>query len=103
MTHMIIKLTHWYTVALGLDEADVQRQMLDVYTIFFQAPFLETTCSYYKAESETFVANNSVPDYMKKAEDRLQEESDRVNLYLHDSTRKDVRLSFPRAYTRLTP
>lgn len=27
---------------------------------------------------------------MKKAEARLQEEADRVNLYLHDNTRNDV-------------
>jgi cullin 1 len=78
------------TVSLGLDEADVQRQNLDVYRDFFQIPFLEATKHYYHAESDAFVANNSVSDYMKKAEDRLQEEADRVNLYLNDSTRKDV-------------
>jgi cullin 1 len=77
-------------VSLGLDEADAQRQNLDVYRDFFQVPFLETTRTFYKAESEDFVAGNSVSDYMKKAEGRLQEEADRVNLYLHDSTRKDV-------------
>ena len=64
--------------------------MLDVYRDFFQQPFLDATRSFYQAESEAFVANNSVSDYMRKAEARLQEEGDRVNLYLHDSTRKDV-------------
>lgn len=64
--------------------------MLDVYRDFFQVPFLESTRQYYIAESKAFVANNSVSDYIKKAENRLQEEADRVNLYLHDSTRKDV-------------
>ena len=77
-------------VSLGLDEADAQRQMLDVYRDFFQVPFLEATRYYYRVESEAFVANNTVSDYMKKAESRLQEEADRVHLYLHDSTRKDV-------------
>ena len=78
-------------MSLGLDEADAQRQQLDVYKEHFQAPFLEATKNFYEAESKAFVANNSVPDYMKKAEDRLQEEVDRVNMYLHESTLKEVR------------
>jgi len=86
------------SVSLGLDEADAQRQMLDVYKEFFQTPFLDATKLYYTAESSAFVANNSVSDYMKKAEDRLQEEADRVNLYLHDSTRKDVCFRVARAF-----
>lgn len=77
-------------VSLGLDEADAQRQQLDVYKEHFQSAFLAATKAYYEAESKAFVANNSVPDYMKKAEDRLQEEVDRVNLYLHESTMKEV-------------
>lgn len=77
-------------VSLGLDEADAQRQMLDVYRDYFQQPFLEATKRYYQAESDAFVANNSVSDYMKMAQDRLQEEANRVDYYLHDSTRKDV-------------
>ncbi|WVF68727.1 hypothetical protein IAT40_003499 [Kwoniella sp. CBS 6097] len=78
-------------VSLGLDEADAQRQNLDVYREYFQAPFLTTTEQYYRAESSAFVGSNSVSDYMKKAEVRLQEEADRVNLYLHDSTRADLK------------
>ena len=70
--------------------------MLDVYLNSFQIPFLNATKQYYQAESEAFVANNSVSDYMKKAEDRLQDEADRVNLYLHDSTRKEVSHPFSR-------
>jgi cullin 1 len=79
-----------YPVSLGLDEADAQRSNLEVYKEHFEGPFILATQAYYQAESADFVANNSVSDYMKKAEDRLQEESDRVNLYLNDATRKDV-------------
>ena len=68
--------------------------MLDVYHEFFEVPFLKATEKYYKAESAAFVTNNSVSDYLKKAEDRLSEEMDRINLYLHDSTRKSVSESF---------
>lgn len=75
---------------MGLDEADAQRQMLDVYHEFFEIPFIKATEAYYKTESAAFVTNNSVSDYLKKAEDRLSEEMDRINLYLNDSTRKSV-------------
>lgn len=78
-------------VALGIDDADAQRQNLDVYHDSFQKFFIQATEKYYVAESSAFVANNSVPDYMKKAEDRLVEEADRINLYLHDSTRKELK------------
>lgn len=74
-------------VSLGLDEADAQRQQLDVYHEYFQDAFIEATKNYYVAESAAYIANNSVSDYMKKAANRLQEEADRVNLYLNDTTR----------------
>lgn len=90
-------------VFLGLDEADAQRQNLDVYKESFQVPYIAATCAFYKAESEAFVAANSVSDYLKKAEDRLKEEDDRVTLLLHNSTRKEVstRSSAPDTHTRL--
>ncbi|KAK4689012.1 cullin 1, partial [Tremellales sp. Uapishka_1] len=78
-------------VALGLDEADAQRQNLEVYDSAFQSAFLEATRHYYQTESTAFVSNNSVSDYLKKADTRLQEESDRVNMYLHDSTRTKLK------------
>jgi len=74
-------------VSLGIDDADATRVNLDVYRHEFEAPFLEATKAYYARESQAFVAENSVVDYMKKAETRLREEDDRVELYLHVSTR----------------
>lgn len=61
-----------------------------MYADCFQKYFIQATQKYYAKESADFVANNSVPDYMKKAEDRLKEEADRINLYLHDSSRREV-------------
>jgi cullin 1 len=87
---------------LGLDEADASRQNLDVYAKQFQVPFIEATKNFYKAESEDFITRNSISDYMKKAEARLQEENDRVNLYLNDSTRKEVSCPLPREPMKLT-
>ncbi|KAN0060623.1 ubiquitin ligase (cullin) of SCF [Thecaphora frezii] len=74
-------------VSLGLDEADTNRLNLEVYKQEFEKPFLEATELFYKAESDSFVAQNSVTDYMKKAEARLKEEEDRVELYLHNTTK----------------
>ncbi len=70
-------------VSLGLDETDSTKSTLDVYRFHFEKPFLEATSRYYENESAQFVAENSVVEYMKKAETRLQEEKERVGLYLH--------------------
>ncbi|KAG6025139.1 hypothetical protein E4U41_001602 [Claviceps citrina] len=70
-------------VSLGLDEADPSKTTLDVYRYHFERPFLLATKEYYQAESKQFVAENSVVEYMKKAQARLAEEEERVRMYLH--------------------
>ncbi|UZP45774.1 hypothetical protein NXS19_013586 [Fusarium pseudograminearum] len=70
-------------VSLGLDEADPNKSTLDVYRYNFERPFLGATKEFYVAESKQFVAENSVVEYMKKAETRLAEEEERVRMYLH--------------------
>ncbi|KAI5475829.1 hypothetical protein MNV49_000793 [Pseudohyphozyma bogoriensis] len=77
-------------VALGLDEADTNRQNLEVYREAFEKPFLAATEVYYTAESHQYIGDNSVTEYMKKAETRLSEEENRVDVYLHASTRKGL-------------
>jgi cullin 1 len=69
-------------VSLGLDESDSSKSTLDVYKEFFEKPFLTATAEYYGNESKQFLAENSVVEYMKKAETRLEEEKERVPLYL---------------------
>ncbi|OTB03738.1 hypothetical protein M426DRAFT_12243 [Hypoxylon sp. CI-4A] len=70
-------------VSLGLDEHDATKSTLDTYRFHFEKPFLAATEEFYKAESKQFVAENSVVEYMKKAEARLAEEEERVRMYLH--------------------
>ena len=70
-------------VSLGLDENDSTKSTLDVYRFHFERPFIEDTKTYYQTESKRFVSENSVVEYMKKAENRLEEEKNRVGLYLH--------------------
>jgi cullin 1 len=77
-------------VSLGLDNVDPNKECLDIYKEHFESPFIEATEQYYKSESETFLGTNSVSDYLKKAEERLREEEDRVERYLHNKTRKEL-------------
>ena len=69
-------------VSLGLDESDTTKSTLEVYKERFEAPYLEATKKYYQNESKQFLAVNSVVDYMKKAEARLDEEKEHVPVYL---------------------
>ncbi|KAK3996157.1 Cullin [Cladorrhinum sp. PSN332] len=78
-----IKLVVESFISLGLDEADSSKPTLDVYRFHFEKPFLEATKVFYQNESQQFVAENSVVEYMKKAEARIAEEEERVGLYLH--------------------
>ena len=78
-------------VSLGLDENDQSKTTLDTYRYHFERPFLEATKQYYQAESQAFVAENSVVEYMKKAETRLLEEDDRVLMYLHPDIGQPLR------------
>ncbi|KAL2415597.1 Cullin-1 [Exophiala dermatitidis] len=77
-------------VSLGLDEHDSTKSTLDVYRLHFERPFIAATKEYYTAESKRFVAENSVVEYMKKAEARLEEEKERVGLYLHPDIMKKL-------------
>ncbi|KAF9405028.1 hypothetical protein BGZ94_003806 [Podila epigama] len=77
-------------VSLGLDENDSKKTTLEIYRDYFEKPFVSATEVYYKMESEKFLSENSVTEYMKKAEARLAEEESRVQMYLHASTHKPL-------------
>jgi len=77
-------------VSLGLDDSDTNKASFDVYRTHFEGPFITATEQYYTQESEAFLAENSVSAYMKKAEERLREEEDRVEIYLSSTTRKTL-------------
>jgi len=77
-------------VSLGLDEDDVNRVHLDVYKTHFEIPFLGATEKYYKLKSEAFLAENSISDYLKKAEEWLGEEERRVEKCFNMETIKPL-------------
>lgn len=68
------------------DRIAVDGVPLDVYKENFEKPFIKATEKYYMRESEMFLAERSVPNYLEKAEQRLCEEEDRVKRYLHAGT-----------------
>ncbi len=86
----LIKIVVHSFVALGLDSIDPNKECLAVYKEHFETPFIQATGLYYKKESQVFLAENTVSDYLKKAQEWLRKEEDRVERYLHTNTRKEL-------------
>ncbi|TDH71544.1 hypothetical protein CCR75_001081 [Bremia lactucae] len=57
-----------------------------VYEMEFEKGFLDTTLEFYRAEAQMMLDVATCPEYLEKAEQRLNEESARVLQYLHPST-----------------
>ena len=56
----------------------------------FEEMLLTTTADFYSRESSKWSEEDSFPDYMCKAEDRLRQEQERVVHYLHSSTEEKL-------------
>ena len=69
----------------SIQEKDTKDEF-QLYTIAFEKPFIEATRQYYQADSDAFLAQHTLREYMKRVETCLQEESARVQLYLHRRT-----------------
>jgi len=66
------------------------RNSLEVYVTDFEEMLLSTTADYYSRESAKWADKDSFPEYMRKAEDRLKQEQERVGHYLHASTEEKL-------------
>eukprot|EP00884_Botryococcus_braunii_P000722 jgi/Botrbrau1/10650/Bobra.53_2s0008.1 len=63
---------------------------LQTYQQEFEQVYLAKTAEFYQAEAQEYIASCDCPDYLRKAEKRLIEESERVSWYLDASTESKV-------------
>nr|CAB3477177.1 unnamed protein product [Digitaria exilis] len=59
---------------------------LKLYSQDFQDAFQQGTIDYYSKNAQTWIMEDTCPEYMLKAEESLQKEKERVGHYLHSST-----------------
>lgn len=61
-----------------------------VYEDDFEKPFLRQSAEFYQTESQKFLAENSASLYVRKVEERLEEEANRARHYLDPSTEPKI-------------
>lgn len=75
-------------VYLGIDANDLKKPNMVIYATCFETYFIEKSAEYYKKESNNFLSQHSVVDYMIKCENRLTEEISRSNNYLEERSKR---------------
>ncbi|KAG7798253.1 hypothetical protein KL929_002218 [Ogataea haglerorum] len=76
-------------VLLGFDVNDLKKQNLSVYINDFEKSFLTETYNFYAEESQNFIKEYGVVNYLVKAEQRIEEELKRLE-ELNDHTRRPL-------------
>ncbi|GMG06876.1 unnamed protein product [[Candida] boidinii] len=76
-------------VLLGFDANDLKKQNLSVYINDFERRFLIETLNFYTEESNNFIEEYGVVNYLIKAEQRIDEELKRLE-ELNDHTRRPL-------------
>ncbi|GMH33867.1 hypothetical protein BSKO_01701 [Bryopsis sp. KO-2023] len=61
-----------------------------VYKTDFEEPFLNASADFYKKEASEYLSSSDCPEYLRKAERRLQEENERVTSYLDPSSKENI-------------
>ncbi|KAI8871170.1 Cullin-domain-containing protein [Ramicandelaber brevisporus] len=77
-------------ITLGDQGSDANKQGTDIYQLYFEKPFLDESRLFYKQESERFIAENSITDYINTANQWLKDEETRVKLFVVPSTGKPL-------------
>lgn len=60
---------------------------MTVYEKIFEDKLLEATSLFYKGKSQDWIASDTTPQYLKKSEQALKDEEERVKHYLNPSTK----------------
>ena len=58
----------------------------EIYNIHFEEPYFDSLTEYYLNESNSFIEQNGVAEYLKKAQDRISEEETRAKIFLDPSS-----------------
>ena len=77
-------------VSLGLYMSNPMKECLDLYKDQIETAFIDAEEVHFKKGMETPLTENSLLEFLKKAEERLQEAENRVKLYLHTTTRRKL-------------
>jgi hypothetical protein len=76
----------------------------EVYARDFERPFLERSAEFYQREAAELLAQSTAPDYLRRAERRLNDEDERVKLFLGQANRRLATLArTPALPLALTP
>ncbi|KAJ1666278.1 ubiquitin ligase (cullin) of SCF [Coemansia sp. RSA 1813] len=78
-------------VALGNDDIGTGSKKMEVYDKYFLRPFIEATVQYYSAESERLLQESTIREYMVRVSERIKEEDERAEVYLHESSLREFR------------
>ena len=70
---------------------DVCLGNLEVYTADFENDFISATRTFYTTEARAFLQQNSIPDYLRKVQCRLDEEEKRGESILHRASRAKLK------------
>ncbi|XP_018682167.2 cullin-1-like [Musa acuminata AAA Group] len=62
----------------------------EYYEVDLEAPLLQDTAAYYSRKASKWILEDSCPEYMLKAEERLKQEKDRVDHYLDHTTKQKL-------------
>ncbi|KAL5524713.1 CDC53_2 [Sanghuangporus sanghuang] len=90
-------------VSLGIDETDLNKQSLDIYKDQFETPFIAAMEIRCQLEVSKLLVNNDVSDYLEMAEEKVKEEEDLVDQYLHTPIRAALLRAYVGAVVRVSP
>mmetsp|Transcript_25320 Transcript_25320/g.80122 ORF Transcript_25320/g.80122 Transcript_25320/m.80122 type:complete len:736 (-) Transcript_25320:24-2231(-) len=97
LTKTLLDLIHKERTGEMIDRAlmkSTTQMLMDlgqaVYQDDFEKPFVKAAAAFYKVEAQEYIASSDCPEYLKKAERRLQEEIERVQTYLDPSSEAQI-------------